>query len=109
MAPAEGRRAARAALKVEAEAFWAIAVSGRVPSQLEQSQMAGTAVWVTEAATTVVNTCYTAGGATALYDTSPLQRHLRDIHALTQHILVAEGWLTKAGAALLGQEVGFGL
>jgi alkylation response protein AidB-like acyl-CoA dehydrogenase len=102
-------RAARAALKAEAEAFWATAVSGRAPSQLEQCQMAGLAAWVTETATTVVNTCYTAGGATALYDTSPLQRHLRDIHALTQHIMVAEGWLTKAGAALLGQEVGLGL
>ena len=102
-------RAARAALKAEAEAFWAIAVSGRAPSQPEHCRMAGTAAWVTETATTVVNTCYTAGGATALYDTSPLQRHLRDIHALTQHIMVAEGWLTKAGAALLGQEVGFGL
>lgn len=102
-------RAARAALKTEAEAFWASAVSGRRPSQLEHCQMAGTAAWVTETATTVVNTCYTAGGATALYDTSSLQRHLRDIHALTQHIMVAEGWLTKAGAALLGQDVGFGL
>jgi alkylation response protein AidB-like acyl-CoA dehydrogenase len=102
-------RAARAALKTEAEGFWAIVVSGRAPSQPEHCQMAGTAAWVAETAATVVTTCYTAGGATALYDTSPLQRHLRDIHTLTQHIMVAEGWLTKAGAALLGQEVGFGL
>lgn len=102
-------RAARAALKAEAEAFWAIVISGRAPSQPEHCQMAGTAAWVTETATAVVNTCYTAGGATALYDTSSLQRQLRDIHTLTQHIMVAEGWLTKAGAALLRQEVGFGL
>jgi len=33
----------------------------------------------------------------------------RLIRTLTQHIMVAEGWLIKAGAALLGQEVGFGL
>jgi alkylation response protein AidB-like acyl-CoA dehydrogenase len=102
-------RAARAAMKAEAEALWAIVESGRSPSPAEHCQMTGTAAWVTDTAATVVNTCYTAGGATALYDTSPLQRHLRDIHALTQHIMVAEGWLTKAGAALLGQEVGFGL
>lgn len=102
-------RAARAALKAEAEAFWAIVESGRAPRQPEHCQMAGAAAWVAEAATAVVNTCYTAGGATALYDASPLQRQLRDMHTLTQHIMVAEGWLTKAGAALLGQEVGFGL
>jgi alkylation response protein AidB-like acyl-CoA dehydrogenase len=101
-------RAARAALTAEAEAFWAIAVAGRAPSQPEHCRMAGTAAWVAETAAAVVNTCYTAGGATALYDASPLQRQLRDIHTLTQHIMVAEGWLTKAGAALLGQEVGFG-
>jgi alkylation response protein AidB-like acyl-CoA dehydrogenase len=102
-------RAARAALKAEAEAFWAIVVSGRAPSQPEHCQIAGTAAWVAATAAAVVTACYTAGGATALYNTSPLQRHLRDIHTLTQHIMVTEGWLTKAGAALLGQEVGFGL
>ncbi len=102
-------RAARAALQAEAEALWAIVESGRAPSQPEHCKMAGTAAWVAETATAVVAACYTAGGATALYDTSPLQRHLRDMHALTQHIMVAEGWLTKAGAALLGQEVDLGL
>jgi alkylation response protein AidB-like acyl-CoA dehydrogenase len=102
-------RAARAVLKTEAEAFWALVVSGRAPSQPEHCQMAGTAAWIAETVVSVVTACYTAGGATALYDISPLQRHLRDIHTLTQHIMVAEGWLTKAGAALLGQEVGFGL
>lgn len=102
-------RAARAALRAEAEAFWAIVVSGRTPSPSEHCQMAGTAAWIAETASAIVTACYTAGGATALYDTSPLQRHLRDIHTLTQHIMVAEGWLTKAGAALLGQDVGFGL
>jgi hypothetical protein len=32
-----------------------------------------------------------------------------DIHTLTQHIAVAEGWLIKAGAAILGQELSLGL
>jgi alkylation response protein AidB-like acyl-CoA dehydrogenase len=102
-------RVARAALKTEAAALWAIVESGRAPNQPEHCLMAGTAAWIAETAAAVVTACYTAGGATALYVTSPLQRHLRDIHTLTQHIMVAEGWLTKAGAALLGQEVGFGL
>jgi len=64
--------------------------------------MAGHGCVGAETATAVVAACYTAGGATALV------RHLTpaaaspDIHAtLTQHIMVAEGWMTKAGAALL--------
>ena len=57
----------------------------------------------------VVDVCYKAGGGTALYDSSPLQRHLRDIHTLTQHIGVADGWLTRVGAFLLGKDPGFGI
>ena len=43
-----------------------------------------------------------------LYGESSLQRHFRDIHSLTQHIMVADSWLTKAGAALLQKDVGPG-
>jgi hypothetical protein len=28
---------------------------------------------------------------------------LRDIHTLTQHAAAPEGWITRAGAVLLGQ------
>ena len=57
----------------------------------------------------VVDVCYKAGGGTALYNSSPLQRHLRDIHTLSQHISVADGWLTRTGAFLVGKDPGFGV
>ena len=41
------------------------------------------------------------------YDTSPLQRCMRDIQTLTQHAAVAESWLTTSGATLLGRPGGF--
>jgi len=44
-----------------------------------------------------------------LYDSSPLQRHLRDINALTQHILVADEWFTRTGTFLVGKDPGFGI
>ncbi len=47
---------------------------------------------------------YRAGGGRALYDDSPLQRRLRDVHAITQHFLVRPDTLTTAGAVLAGQE-----
>jgi len=57
----------------------------------------------------VVDACYTAGGGTSPYDSSPLQRCLRDIHTLTQHAAVAESWLSGAGASLLGVDSGLAL
>jgi hypothetical protein len=60
---------------------------------------------VVETAATVVDTAYRAGGGTSLYDRSPLQRRLRDIHTLTQHFGVKRDTYTLAGAVLAGQDV----
>ncbi len=44
-------------------------------------------------------------GSASLYDASPLQRRLRDIHVATQHFAVTgEGYRTL-GALLVGQEL----
>ena len=57
------------------------------------------------AAAAVVDTAYTAGGGSAIYASSPLQRRLRDVHAITQHFAVKPDTLTLAGAVLAGQDV----
>ena len=57
------------------------------------------------AAAQVVDAAYTAGGGTALYSNSPLQRRLRDVHAVTQHFVVKPDTLTLAGAVFAGQDV----
>jgi hypothetical protein len=75
----------------------------------DQIKIVGTAAWVAHSAAAIVDSCYTAGGGTAPYDTSPLQRCLRDIHTLTQHAAVAEGSITRAGAVLLGRDPGFSM
>ena len=53
----------------------------------------------------VVETAYRAGGGGSLYADCPLQRRLRDVHAITQHFLVRPDTLTTAGAVLAGQDV----
>ena len=63
------------------------------------------ATWVTATAAQVVDTAYTAGGGTALYSNCPLQRRLRDVHAVTQHFVVKPDTFTLAGAVLAGQDV----
>jgi alkylation response protein AidB-like acyl-CoA dehydrogenase len=102
-------RAARALLRGQAESFWAGLCAGPTPTLAEQTRCSATGAWVVATAASVVDVCYKAGGGTALYDVSSLQRHLRDIHTLTQHISVADGWLTRAGAFLLGKDPGFGV
>ena len=52
----------------------------------------------------MVDAAYRAGGGTSLYPTSPLQRRLRDIHAVTQHFLVRPDTMVTAGAVLAGQD-----
>ena len=50
----------------------------------------------------MVDIVYTAAGATANSRRSPLQRALRDIHAVTQHIATAPSTLELTGRILFG-------
>lgn len=60
------------------------------------------ATHATRNAADVVTSMYQAGGGTSIYDSSPLQRQLRDIHVVTQHLLVGPATLELAGRVLLG-------
>jgi alkylation response protein AidB-like acyl-CoA dehydrogenase len=100
-------RATRALLMEESNQVWREAMAGNALTSNDQIRVIGTAAWVAHTAASIVDACYTAGGGSALYDSSPLQRCLRDIHTLTQHAAVGEGSITRAGAILLGQNVAF--
>jgi len=52
-----------------------------------------------------LETAYRSGGGTAIYRTCPLERRLRDVHALQQHFIVRSNTMTTAGAVLLGRDV----
>jgi hypothetical protein len=52
-----------------------------------------------------VDRAYNLGGGSAIYEKSPLQRCFRDIHALTQHVMVGVSSYEAAGRVLLGREV----
>jgi len=97
-------RAATAALYVEADAAWAKATAGTPLTPEDRARIRATATWVTRTAASIVDVAYTAGGGTSLYETSPLQRRLRDIHAVTQHFALKPDTFTLAGAVLTGQE-----
>ena len=58
-----------------------------------------------EAAAAVVDVAYHLGGGASIYESSPLQRHFRDVHTMTQHIMVNESSFKAPGRALLGLPV----
>jgi alkylation response protein AidB-like acyl-CoA dehydrogenase len=95
-------RAARALLAAAIDATWATAVNGDPLTLDARARTRIDATWVTTRAATVVDRAYRAGGGSALYDDSPLQRRLRDIHALTQHFLVRPDTVIAGGAVLAG-------
>lgn len=98
-------RAARALLYETAESVWAAATRGSPLSLEDRARLRAAAVWATNRATEVVISAYRAGGGSSVYASSPLQRRLRDVNALTQHFLVRNDTLTTAGAILAGQDV----
>jgi alkylation response protein AidB-like acyl-CoA dehydrogenase len=98
-------RAARALLYADAEAAWTTAVAGTHFTPEHRARIRATNTWVTKTAASVVDVAYTAGGGSSLYSSNPLQRRLRDIHALTQHFGVKLDTFTTAGAVLAGQDI----
>jgi len=100
-------RAARNLLRNQADAVWNSAIAGNPVSIDGRAPVMAATTWAVQTCAAIVDTCYKAGGGTSPYDTSPLQRCMRDIQTLTQHAAVAESWLTTAGAAILGRPSGF--
>jgi alkylation response protein AidB-like acyl-CoA dehydrogenase len=98
-------RAAQALLQDVAGAAWDMAVAGEPFDDVQRARMRAAAVWVTQRAAAVVDAAYRAGGGSSLYDDCPLQRRLRDVHAITQHFVVKPGTLATAGSVLAGQEL----
>lgn len=52
----------------------------------------------------IVDNLYTLAGGSSLYDRSPLQRHFRDVHTATQHMMVGQPTWELTGRVLLGLE-----
>jgi alkylation response protein AidB-like acyl-CoA dehydrogenase len=102
VAEAEGLvRSARAFLFEAAAEVTAIAEEGEI-GDAERALLRLAATQATRAAAQAVDRMYHAGGGSSIYATSPLQRHFRDVHVATQHVMVAEPTYAMVGRVLLG-------
>ena len=97
-------RAARSLLYESQRAAWEAAVAGAaIPVELRAGlRLAST--HAIEAAAAAVDTAYSLAGGSAIYETSPLQRRFRDVHAATQHMLVGPATWELTGRSLLNLE-----
>ena len=106
LARAEGSlRAARAFLLDELGSAWDVAVAGGEVSVEARTGIRLAATHAATVAAEVADTAFTLAGGTAVYDTSPLGRCLRDAHVVTQHIQTAPKLNETIGKLLLGIDV----
>lgn len=98
-------QAARSFLLSEAQACWDRAVACAEWSPFDRMQPRLGGAFVTGECVKVVDAAYTLAGSASLYESSSLQRRLRDVHVVTQHqASTTEGYRTL-GAVLAGEPV----
>jgi indole-3-acetate monooxygenase len=98
------RSAARHWLLHVIEDTWRTCAEGRAPTPPDAAQVWGAARHAAHVSREIVRRAYAAAGASALSTQCVLERAHRDVHAATQHIILADSWTEDAGRVLLGQE-----
>src|SRR5262249_35671486 len=78
-------RAARAFLEGQAARHWRHALAGTLRDEALLTEGTQTATWLATTCVRAADACFALGGSSALYESSPLQRRLRDLHAAAQH------------------------
>jgi alkylation response protein AidB-like acyl-CoA dehydrogenase len=99
-------RAARAFLLEACDEVWNAASSGAPLSPKQRALARLACAHVVEATKTVVRIAYDAGGGTSVYESCPLQRCFRDVHAAAQHVQVHSANFETGGRVLLGLDPG---
>lgn len=97
----------RAARAFVFEAFaqgWQTVQAGRENTLEERTRMTMSVVQAARLCTAAVDVAFHRAGGGALYESSPLQRCFRDIHAAGQHIALSLETWKRVGKSLLGVE-----
>jgi alkylation response protein AidB-like acyl-CoA dehydrogenase len=84
--------------------FWDTLVSGREPTPTQVARFTTTHTFVVGARVDVVQLVFKAAGGTAVYQKGPLDRCLRDVLTMNQHVVGTIRTYEMAGRLLLGLE-----
>jgi alkylation response protein AidB-like acyl-CoA dehydrogenase len=98
-------RAAAAFHRTQVESHWSRALAGTLTDDASYLEGTQAAIWIATTATRVADACFTLGGGAALYESSPLQRRLRDMHVAAQHAVAHQRHYPDIGKMLLDHAI----
>ena len=81
-----------------------VLVSGREPSPTQVARFTTAHTYVVGVCVEVVQLVFKAAGGTAVYQTGPLERCLRDLLTMNQHVIGTLRTYEMVGRLLLGLE-----
>ena len=96
-------RAAQAFLDAQVAGHWRQALAGILKDDALLAQGIQAAIWIAATCIRVADGCFTLAGGAALYETSPLQRRMRDLHVAAQHASAQPRNYVSAGKLILGE------
>lgn len=96
-------RAACAFHQVQVASHWRNALAGTLKDEALFTQGTQTGIWVATTCVRVADACFTLAGGSAVYDNSPLQRRMRDLHTAAQHATVQQRHYAVAGKTAIAQ------
>jgi alkylation response protein AidB-like acyl-CoA dehydrogenase len=94
-------RATEAFLEAEGARHWQHALERRLRDEALFIRALQNSAWLSQSCTRIVDQCFALGGSSVIYDTSPLQRRLRDLHVAGQHFTAQQRNYVNAGKLLL--------
>jgi alkylation response protein AidB-like acyl-CoA dehydrogenase len=93
--------AARALLEAQITCAWQDCERAPAKNLADVAEPLQAAVWITAACVRVAEGCFELAGSWAVYESSPLQRRVRDLRVAAQHAAVHPRHYVTAGAAVL--------
>jgi len=107
LAEAETRlRSARAFVLEAVDELWQETLAGRQGTRKQRALVQLACCQAVSASARAVELVHAAAGTTANFLASPLERRMRDVHAVGQHIMVSPALVEPASRVLLGLESG---
>lgn len=95
-------RSARAYVVEAVQEVWDEVLAGRPPTVEQRMHVHLACSSAARSSVQVVELLHAAAGTTANFESSPLDRQLRNVRVVPQHIMVSDQWNETAGRVLLG-------
>ena len=95
--------AARALLEAQITRVWQNPERSAVKDLSRVAEQLQAAIWITAACVRVAEGCFELAGSRAVYESSSLQRRVRDLRVAAQHVAVHPRHYVMAGATVLAR------